>query len=204
MGTNIPVADYQGIARAATQIQILGLSMNTQISNAYNTVDNLRSQWQGNRYDELIKLFNETSTDINQMLEVAIVNIPTAMSTAAQNYARVEGESVAMADNGTVNKIQTLATTNAIEIKYFGDSAETARNTVTSCFTEVKDIMQQINQALNSASWEGTAAEAFKARIQTLSGRISSNFDTINAQFIALMTQAAADYAAAESSNTVD
>ncbi len=204
MGTNIPVADYQGIARAAIQIQIHGLSMNTQVSNAYNAIDNLRSSWQGKRYDDLIKLFNDVAVDINNMLQVAIVDIPTAMSTAAQNYAKVEGESVSIANNGTVNKVQTLTATNAADIKYLGDAAETARNTIVKYFTEIKDIMQNINQALNSVSWEGSAAESFKNTINTLSGRISSNFDTINVQFTELMSLAAEDFAAVESSNTVN
>ena len=78
------------------------------------------------------------------MLQVAIVDIPTAMSTAAQNYAKVEGESVSMANNGTVNKVQTLTATNAADIKYLGDAAETARNTIVKYFTEIKDIMQMI------------------------------------------------------------
>ena len=111
---------------------------------------------------------------------------------------------MSIANNGTVNKVQTLTATNAADIKYLGDAAETARNTIVKYFTEIKDIMQNINQALNSVSWEGSAAESFKNTINTLSGRISSNFDTINVQFTELMSLAAEDFAAVESSNTVN
>lgn len=91
---NINNADYQAMVRAASNIEGKGREMNSVILKAYSEVDGLRATWHGTRYNELIELFNEISTAVNELLKVVAVDIPLALSQAAQNYATLERDNI--------------------------------------------------------------------------------------------------------------
>ena len=72
----IQSVDYEKIPTYAKQIRADGKEINTQMKNAYNSITEMHSSWYGKRYNELVKLFNNMVSDINEMLALVVQQIP--------------------------------------------------------------------------------------------------------------------------------
>lgn len=201
---NIQEVDYQAIPGVAANIEGKGSEMNSVVSKAYSEVDGLRATWHGLRYNTLIALFNDISVSVNELLKLVVVEIPTALSQVAQNYANAEGTSVSVTNGGAVTNVPTLSDSNAETLAFNSADAEGVRNSVKGYFVQASDLMEQAQSDFNSLNWNSDAAQAFKNKMAQLTSQITSAFTNINTQFSTLMTEAQQDIEAAESSNTVE
>lgn len=201
---NIREVNYQEIPGKASQIQQQGGQLNLELSNAWNSVNNLRSTWHGLKYNTLISYFNKITDEVNELLKLVICEIPEALGTVAKNYALADGGSVASVGAGSVTAITTLSDSETVTMAYDSATASNTQSAVNKNFANAESYMNDIESTFSSINWESEAKDAFQKRFSSLKTQIVDALSNINTQFTNLMQQAQADIEGAETANTVD
>lgn len=201
---NIMEVNYQEIPGKANQIQQLGEQLNSEVTTAWNNVNDLRGTWHGTRYNVLISYFNKATDSINAILRMVIDEIPTALGTVAMNYAKADGQSVASVGAGNITAIQTLADSDTSTMAYQSSAAAAVQSQVNTNFSNAEKCMNDIETTFASITWESEAKRAFQERFSSLKAQIIDELNEINKQFTALMQASQADIEGAETANTVE
>lgn len=201
---NIQQVDYEQMAKQATQMRRNGVSLNTELSNAYRSIADMHSVWYGKRYNELVKSFNEMTTSINEMLNLVVSEIPFTLETIANNYSQADkGSNVTSASKESPKKIANLSISNDVGMKFVTESVNSTQTSVSNNFKKAKEMMNTIESDYSKIKWQSEASEAFKAKFKKLKNEIVTAFDNINSDFTKLMNQTKEDIQAAESANTL-
>ena len=201
---NISNVDYESIPGQAAQMRTYGQELNTEITTAYKSVDDMRNSWYGKRYNSLIKEFNGITDKLNELLELVVGEIPYALETIANNYSQADcGSNVVRAQNTAPNKIANISESTAVGLKFITTEVAAVQSSVSTNFDNAKGKMDTIETAYNAIAWESEASEAFRTKFVKLKADIVAAFDNIKTQFGTLMTQAQDDIQSAETSNTV-
>lgn len=200
---DIRSVNYEQIPGKANEIQGQGRQLNSELSNAWNSVNDLRSTWHGKRYNTLISYFNNITDEVNSMLKLVICEIPEALGTVAKNYAMADGGSVAAVGAGTVNAISTMGDSDTTTMAYNSSNASDVQSSVSTNFSTAESLMNDIESTFASIDWESEAKNAFQQRISSLKGQITEALENIRTQFTTLMQESQSDIEGAESANTV-
>ena len=185
--------DYEAMPKQAKQMRSYGQQLNTQMTNAYKSIENMHNSWYGKRYNELVKQFNNLTTQINEMLTLVVTDIPYALETVANNYSQADrGTNATAAQKTSPKKITNLTIHNDVGMKF-----------VTTNFKNAKDQMNKIQAEYTKIKWQSEASEAFKSKFNKLKQNIISSFENIESQFTKLMTQTKNDIEKTEKANTV-
>lgn len=196
--------DYAAIPSQAKQMRSYGKDLNTQMTNAYKSIADMHSSWYGKRYNELVKQFNNMTSQINEMLQLVVTDIPSTLEKVANNYSQADqGTNVTSVSNDAPKKIQNITVSNDVGMKFITSNVQQTQTSVSNNFKNAKDKMSQIETAYGKIKWSSEASEAFKTKFNKLKTSINTSFDNINNQFKTLMKQAQDDVQKAESSNTV-
>ena len=134
----ITEVNYQEIPGKANSIQSEGRALNTELSTAWNSVNDLRSTWHGLKYNTLISYFNSITNEVNELLKMVIVQIPDALGTVAKNYALADGGSVPTVEIGSVTLITTLSDSDTTTMAYDSSTAAEVQSTVSNNFSNAK------------------------------------------------------------------
>lgn len=200
---NITTVDYEAMPGQAARMRTTGQAMNSELTQIYEQVTNMRSNWYGKRYNELTVQFNNLIPTFNEMLKLVITEIPFALETIANNYAHVDGTSVAAPQQVSPQTISEISPDSSVGMRFITGEVENTRNTVVSKFQNTKEQMQEMSNILASVTWQSEASEAFRSRFNTLKSQIDSSIEEINKTFTNLMRQALDDMEATEKANTV-
>ena len=196
--------DYQAIPGHARQMRSLGKDLNREEKSAYTSAQNMHNSWYGKRYNELIKQFNNSVSLINEMLQLVVTDIPVTLEKVSNNYSQADrGSNVTSVGGDQPTKLSNIPVINDVGMKFISSQVEATRNSVSNNFKNAKDKMNSISSEFNKVKWSSEAADAFKAKFNSLKANITSNFDEIQQNFTKLMRQAQEDIEKAESSNTV-
>ena len=200
----IQVVDYEDIPSKASQMRSEGQTLNSELTTAYQSIENMHANWYGVRYNELVELFNEMVEDLNEMLQLVVTDVPVALETVANNYSQADtGSNVTSVDSTGPNKISTIAVQSDTGMRFITSEVESVQSSVSTNFTNSVTQMNSIESIFNQITWESEAADAFKSKFNSLKSSIVSSFENINEQFKTLMTQAQEDIENAETANTV-
>lgn len=200
----IQTVDYAAIPSQAKQMRSYGKDLNTQMTNAYKSIADMHSSWYGKRYNELVKQFNNMTSQINEMLQLVVTDIPSMLEKVANNYSQADqGTNVTSVSNEAPKKIQNISVSNDVGMRFITSSVQQTQSSVSTNFKNAKDKMNQIDTAYSKIKWSSEASDAFKNKFNKLKTNINKSFDDINTQFKKLMQQAQDDVQKAESSNTV-
>ena len=201
---NITNVDYEGMPAHAALMRTYGQELNSEITTAYKSIADMHNSWYGQRYNSLVKEFNNLVPKINELLELVVGEIPFALETIANNYAQADKGSNAIGANNTApNKIAELAISSDVGMKFLTEEVTTVKSNVSTNFKNAKEKMTTIEGEYNKIEWQSEAADKFRTRFQTLKNEIVTAFENIESQFTTLMEQTLSDMQAAESANTV-
>ena len=196
--------DYEAMPRNAKQMRSFGQQLNTEVTNAYNSVRDMRSSWYGKRYNELVKKFNNMTTKINEMLQLVVTDIPVTLEKVANNYSQADrGSNATTVENTTPRKITNIEIHNDVGMKFITANVQQVQTKVSNNFKNAKDQMNKISTEYNKVKWSSEASEAFKTKFNKLKTEITKSFEDIEQTFSKLMNQAKEDVQKSETANTV-
>lgn len=196
--------DYEDIPAQAKKMREDGQTLNKEITSAYKSISDMHSDWYGKRYNELVKSFNGIVSQINELLDLVVGDIPYTLETVANNYSQADkGSNVTSAIKTSPKKVTNLTMHNDVGMKFITSSVESTQKNVSSNFRNAKEKMNSIESTYNKIKWQSDAADAFKTKFKKLKTNIITAFEDINTQFKTLMTQALNDVQNAEKANTV-
>ena len=196
--------DYEAMPRNAKQMRSYGQQLNTEVTNAYNSVRDMRSSWYGKRYNELVKHFNNMIPQINEMLQLVVTDIPVTLEKVANNYSQADrGSNATTVENTTPRKITNIEIHNDVGMKFITANVQQVQTKVSNNFKNAKDQMNKISTEYNKVKWTSEASDAFKNKFNNLKTNITKSFEEIEQTFSKLMNQAKDDIQKSETSNTV-
>ena len=196
--------DYEAMPRNAKQMRSYGQQLNTEVTNAYNSVRDMRSSWYGKRYNELVKHFNNMIPQINEMLQLVVTDIPVTLEKVANNYSQADrGSNATTVENTTPKKITNIEIHNDVGMKFITANVQQVQTKVSNNFKNAKDQMNKISTEYNKVKWTSEASDAFKNKFNKLKTNITKSFEEIEQTFSKLMNQAKDDVQRSETSNTV-
>ena len=196
-------ANYTEIPGIACQMASEGSDISRLLSNVFKVVDELKATWSGIRYNTVIADFNAIIPNINELEDLIITEIPTALGQVAKNYASVDGGTAPAVTEGT--KVATAEISNAETdvLRFDSTAAETTLSTVKSNFSSIQDDLEKYKGQFYSLDWDSPAAENFSSRFESLSGNLKQSFENLCSAFEKAMTQAREDMEKADSSNNI-
>ena len=196
--------DYEAIPGRAKEIRQQGQELNNEMTTAYASISGMHTNWYGQRYNALVKEFNNLIPQLNEMLDLVIGDIPFALETIANNYATADtGSGVTGAVKTAPNKITDLAMSTEVGMKFLTNEVTTVKNNVSQNFKNAREKMNVIESVYSKIQWESEAADAFRAKFTKLKNSIVQSFENIESQFSVLMQQTLDDIQATENANTV-
>lgn len=196
--------DYEAIPSQANQMRTFGQELNTELTNAYTSIQNMHSSWYGKRYNALVKEFNNIVPEINELLELIVGEIPFALETIANNYSQADkGSKVTGAAKTAPKKVSNLAMPSDVGMKFITSEVTSVKTNVSTNFKNAKNKMNTIESAYSKIKWQSEASEAFKTKFLKLKKDIVDAFDNIESSFTKLMQQTLDDIQATENANTV-
>lgn len=196
--------DYEAMPKQAKQMRTYGQQLNTQMTNAYKSIEDMHSSWYGKRYNELVKQFNSLTSKINEMLKLVVTEIPYALETVANNYSEADkGTKATAAQKTAPKKVTTLTIHQDVGMKFVTSNVEAVQKKVSNNFKNAKDQMNKIQTEYSKIKWQSEASEAFKSKFSKLKQNIITSFENIEKQFSSLMNQTKKDIEKTEKANTV-
>ena len=196
-------ANYTEIPGIASQMSEEGSNISKLLSDSYKQVDELKSTWNGIRYNTVIAEFNSVIPTINEMETLMITEITSALGQVAKNYASVDGGTAAAVNEGAKIPTEEISNADTEVLRYDSAAAESVLGIVKSNFASIQDGLEQYKAQFDSLDWDSPAAENFKARFTTLSASLKESFESLCASFEKGMTQAKEDMERAEASNDI-
>lgn len=197
--------DYMEIPTQAKQMRNYGKELNTEITNAYNSIANMHNSWYGQRYNALVVEFNKMIPQINELLELVVGDIPYTLEVIANNYSQADrGQNVTSAVKEAPKKIVNISTSNDVGMKFVTSEVQTTQKNVENNLKKAVEKMNTIERTFGTIKWSSEAAEAFKTKFTSLKNNIVKAFQDIQSQFTKLMNQTQQDIQSTESANTVN
>ena len=201
----IETVDYGRMPAQANEMRGEAKVLNRELRTAYESVKNMHEVWYGKRYNELVQCFNDMIPSINDMLKLVVTDIPFALETIANNYSQADcGQNVASPSNEAPNKIEEIAKSNDVGMRFLTTNVSEIKQNVSTNFANARDLMDKIETIYSKVVWESEASQAFKAKFTSLKNEIVSSFENINTQFKKLMEQTEQDIEKTEKANTVN
>ena len=197
--------DYEAIPAKAKEMREHGKELNGEMTKAYATIAEMHAAWYGDRYNELVKVFNRMIPSLNEMLTLVVTDFPFALETIANNYSQVDrGQNVTVASNEGPNKLNEIVVTEDVGMKFLTADVQNAQERVSTNFINSRDLMDKIETVYSTIDWKSEASDAFKSKFTKLKNNIVASFEETNSQFKKLMEQTQQDVQNAENANTVN
>ena len=195
--------NYLEMPGKAVQMQGLGKQLNSEMSKAWSSVNELRSTWHGVRYNSLIALFNNVTDSVNKILKLVVSTIPDQLGTIAKNYSIVDGSSCPNVEPASVTAIEKIENSDTKTMSFDQSAAASVKESVTSNLNNAKGFMENIVSVFNTVDWVSEARDSYQSQLDSLKGEIVNAINTINTQFSTLMSEAENDMKAVENANNV-
>lgn len=129
----IQSVDYLDLPKKAKDMRAKGQKLNTEMTNAYKSIENMHKDWYGKRYNSLVTEFNKLTPQINEMLKLVVTDIPYAIETVANNYSQADrGQNATAAQQTACKKISNIATKNDTGMRFITSSVEGTKNSITT------------------------------------------------------------------------
>jgi len=200
----IDEVDYQGFPRVAKGMRDDAVKMNKEITELYNTLKEMKKDWYGPRYDDLVKGFNKMIPDFDNMLKLTVTKVPFTLETIANNYAKVDmGKAVTTAIEKATKKIANVALSAKKTLRFEDNDVDAKRKKMEKNLDKVNDLMNSIEAKYNKINWKSDASDEFKKTFKSLKTNIVKNTTAIKKDFKKLMDQSAEDMRKAEQANKV-
>ncbi len=205
MNAKIDLVDYEALPGNARRMREYGKQLNTEMTKTYSNVREMHNDWYGDRYNDLVKAFNNLTTLVNDMLRLVVKDIPSSLETVANNYSMADrGTNATVVSDETPLPVENLPIVQDVGMRFLSSNVETRKNEINSYFENAKNIMANIETEYKTIQWQSEASEAFKVKFNKLKSDIITSFDSIKTQFTNSMEQTREDIERAEQANTVN
>lgn len=200
----IKEVDYNALAKNAGDIRSYAQELNNELTTAYQKITDMHNVWYGQRYNSLVTEFNNITTQLNDLLNLVVGEIPFTLETIANNYSQADmGANVTSAQQTAPSRIMDIAIHNDVGMRFLTGDVESIQSQVSSNLDNAKSKMETIESTFKATPWESEAHEAYQSKLASLKSSIVNSFENIKSQFAKLMTQTQEDVQNAETSNTV-
>ncbi|HOZ88909.1 MAG TPA: hypothetical protein PK737_01560 [Bacilli bacterium] len=200
----IETVDYEKIPSQAAKMRELGLQLNNEFTVAYLSVNDMRNDWYGKRYNALLVEFNKLIKTLNDMLKLIVTDVPFSLETVANNYSNADqGVNACQAQETAYIKINELQPSTAVGLRFLTDSVSATQTKVSANFDKANEYMTNIEQVLNGMTWESEAASTFKEQFRTMKKNIVDAIGEIKTSFENNMKSTKEEIQAAETANTI-
>ena len=195
---------YTDLPGQAGQVRGKGDELNKQLHVIFDSVNNMRKDWFGQRYNDLVMAFNGLVRDFNAIVELMYTTLPSTLETIANNYSRADrGMDITKVDNSLANKLVDIPLSTEVGMRFNTAEVEVVKQKCNSCFAEVLEFLNQSQTLITNLSWESEAGDKFREEFQKLKNRITTSIEQIKDQFDKSVVQTLADMQGTENANTV-
>lgn len=200
----IDEVDYRGFPTVAKGMRSDAEKMNKEVIELYNTLKEMKKDWYGPRYDQLVKGFNKMIPDFDNMLKLTVTQVPASLEKIANNYAKVDiGAAITTAVEKATKKITNVALSAKKTLRFEDSAVEAKKQQMEKKLDEVNKLMNSIEAKYNKLNWKSDASDEFKKTFKKLKTNIVKNTTAIKKDFKKLMEQSATDMRKAEQANNV-
>ena len=198
------MANYKTFPDAVNKILDRGQSIGTEINNTFDLIDDMHSVWQGARYSELCKKFQDLKPVVEDVLRVC-AEIAANLDTVYRNYEA--------ADRGTTYSGKAEVTPPSVkDVTVPGEeplnidiaSVNDYKPKVKSKLGAVNGMLDSIDTIVYDLEWDSPAASNFKGEIRRLKDEMKNSIDEVNGLFDSFSTEAAETFAKAENANNIE
>jgi uncharacterized protein YukE len=195
--------DYRSFPSAVSSIRSHASDLNSDFKSVFSKIENMHSEWQGDRYASLCTKFNGIVPEVNDILELVVTEIPFTLESIANNYEAADTETTAaVAKSESPDKVNELTIPNKEPLYVEATSIENVRSSVSDCLDEAQNRITSIEGIVDGLLWEGKAADNCKSKLKTLKNSLIKSFEELKVDFESLMKTAVEEFNKAEEANS--
>lgn len=196
--------DYNGFPKVAKGMRSDAEMLNKQVKELYERLAEMKKDWYGPRYDELVKAFNRMIPDLNKILDLTVTQMPFTIETIANNYAKVDiGKGITSAIETATKKIADVVESGKQKLRFDETKVIADKQKMDTNLNRVLELMDSIEEKYKTLDWKSDASDEFEKTFKKLKSNISSNISNTKKQFKELMDKTISDMKGTESANTV-
>ena len=202
---NIGKVNYVAIPAKVDQMRESGRGLCNEMHAMYNTIREMHADWFGVRYNSLVESFNQICPNINLMLNLVFTDIPTSLETIANNYSKVDTQTILRPVS--VEKPKIIEDLPIIDddgnFGFITARVEERRQAVEANIRKATELIDEFESVYRTIEWESEAAIVYGTTFKNLKEKLMTSFNDLKKQFAELMIQAEQDVEQAEKANTV-
>lgn len=176
--------DYDGIIRKANKIASHADAMQKDIKSAFKEIDNMRTNWFGNSYDNFINTVNMSVILLNKLFETSVSDIPHEIAAKAKSYASSNQATVSAGFNErTAVILSDISKTNkGSKIRFRSSEVSSNQSTIKSKFKNAKSAAQDALTTSNSLGddWQSISGNTNISELKTAFKKVQSIIEALS------------------------
>ena len=195
---------YEQLPGKIKSLQTAGQNLQKKFQEAYDGAKEMNKAWDGKRYTEVAKAFNNMIPNINKLVKLLVTDVPDNLGTVAKNFAKFNGTSVSYISQ-SAKTIAQIPNGNATGMKFVESNVSSCKTKINNAFSSAEKILNSDAQsAVNGilGVWSGNDANSFKNSFSTLKNNIVTQIQEIKKAVDSNIAAAISDAKSVESSNT--
>ena len=202
--TRIEEVDYNAFPGIAGNMRNDAIQLNKEVKELYKTLAEMKKNWYGPRYDELVTSFNKMIPDLNEILKLTVTKVPFTLETIANNYAKVDlGKGITAAVEKASDAIADVAKSAKRTFRFKETAVRSNQSSMDKNLKKVLELMDSIESKYKKLNWKSEASDEFQRKFTALKKNISLSITDVSKQFTKLMNDAIQDVSKAEKANTI-
>ena len=196
--------DYEEIPSKARTMRQLGKDINGKLTKIYNSIDEMHDYWYGIRFNELEMSFNDLVSDMNELLQLTVGDIPFVLETIANNYARLDrGMALTSAVNISPIRIPLLDIKNDVGMRFISSEVINIHESIKHDFEIVVSDLNEYQSIFSQIDWNSEVANIYKSKFDRIKASFNNQIDDFNAKIDAIIIQTEEDVENAENDGLI-
>lgn len=197
--------DYNGFPKVAKGMRTDAEELNDQVKELYDRLAEMKKDWYGPRYDELVKTFNRMIPDLNKIMELTVTKMPFTLEKIANNYAKVDtGKGITSAVETATKKIAEVVESAKQRLRFDETKVNEDKQNMDTNLNRVLELMDSIEEKYKTLEWKSDAASDFEKTFKKLKNNITNSITDTKKQFKDLMDKTLSDMKEAENANKTE
>ena len=200
----ITEVNYKEIPRKVKQMKDGAMNINNEMFSSYNKIIDMRSDWYGEKYNELAVKCNRVAPDIEKLLVLIVTDIPYSLEEIANNYSVADtGSKVVNQLKVTIKKIPHVELTQINSMRFIQPEVIRVKDEVSTSFGKALNELDVFQKVFDSITWNSEAAEVYRREFLESKNKVKSLLADIKKLFETLIKESTEIIEKAESSNTL-
>lgn len=188
---------YEKIVSTATSISSQGQELSRNMKDAWTAIENMHSQWDGDRWSSISASFNEVESSVNKLLEYITEAFSKELGSIGSAYSEWDTGSKKEASILSAEKVQQLSSGMKGEgrLTFDLETITSLHEQATTSFNTCSEICNNITETFNSLEeWTGETAEGYKGKIASANAKVQADLDKLRDDFDKAMQQTTSQY----------